>query len=289
MFLLLKSHTGRNACVTAAALLLLSSCARHYTVHGMVLRADAAQRSVLVSHNDIPHFMPAMTMPFRVRNASDLSGLAPGAQVAFDLVVGKRQSYARRFRKTSAALEGVVEDQGERIALPVSPEKVGLGEPVPDFTLTDQSGVRVRLSDFSGKVVAVDFIYTRCPLPDVCPRLSANFARLQRRFANQLGKELVLLSITIDPAYDTPEVLRGYAKIWKADPSGWRFLTGPQDRIESAAARFGLHFWAEEGMITHTSETGVIGRNGRLAAVIAGSNYVVSQLGDLIAKQLEEH
>ncbi|MEO7652186.1 MAG: SCO family protein [Bryobacteraceae bacterium] len=275
-------------CFFLLVALILSGCAKHYPVRGMVLRVDRQQQKVFVSHRDIPNLMPAMTMPFRVHRADDLDGLAPGTQVEFDLVISRKQSYARRFRKTAASLEGVVEDQGERIVLAPLRDKVAIGQAVPDFELTDQSGRTVRLSDLRGKVVAVNFIYTRCPLPDVCPRLSANFARIQSRFSARMGKDLVLLSITIDPGYDTPDVLLGYAKIWKADATGWRFLTGPQERIASVAGRFGLHFWAEEGMITHTSETGVIGRNGRLAALVAGSGYAASQLGDLIAGELEE-
>src|SRR6185436_9646649 len=122
------------------------------------------------------------------------------------------------------------------------------------------------------------FIYTRCPLPEVCPRLSANFARLQRRFETHLGRDLVLLSITLDPGYDTSATLLEYAKIWKARPEGWRFLTGPQPEIEALAQRFGMSFWAEDGAITHNSRTAVLSRTGRLAAVVDGSSYQVGQL-----------
>jgi protein SCO1 len=163
-----------------------------------------------------------------------------------------------------------------------------VGGTMPDFTLTDQSSQPVRLSDFSGRVVAVDFIYTRCPLPDVCPRLSANFARLQSRFREKMGKDLMLLSITIDPQYDTPQVLLGYAKIWNARLDGWRFLTGQDADIEVVARRFGMNYWPEEGLITHTSQTGVIGRDGRLAAQVDGSSFTPSQLGDLIQRELEK-
>ena len=159
---------------------------------------------------------------------------------------------------------------------------------MPDFTLIDQNRQGVRLSDFRGKVVAVDFIYTRCPLPDVCPRLSANFARLQSRFRPRMGSDLMLLSITIDPQYDTSEVLLRYATIWNAAARGWRFLTGPDKEIEIVARRFGMNYWPEEGLITHTSETGVIARDGRLAARVDGSSFAASQLGDLIERELEK-
>jgi protein SCO1/2 len=158
---------------------------------------------------------------------------------------------------------------------------------MPDFTLIDQLNRPVRLADLRGRVVAVDFIYTRCPLPDVCPRLSANFARLQSRFHEKMGRDLSLLSITIDPQYDTPQVLERYGRIWNTK-EGWRLLTGPDAEIEVVARRFGMNYWPEEGLITHTSETGVIGRDGRLAARVDGSSFTPAQLGDLIQRELEK-
>jgi protein SCO1/2 len=215
--------------------------AKTFSVDGIVVAVDSAARTMLVSHRPIPKYMPAMTMPFRVERAADLDGLYPGARVRFDLVVGKDRSVARRVVKTA---------DGE---IPPPKEKLRVGDPVADFALTDQSGATVRLSDFRGKTVAIDFIYTRCPLPDVCPRLSASFAAIQRRFSERLGRDLVLLSVTVDPEYDTPAVLAGYAKRWGADPS----------------------------------VTSIVGRDGRLAAAVDGSNWRVDQLASLIAHELE--
>ena len=245
----------------------------------MVLRVDPAKQTFVVSHRDIQGYMPAMVMPFTVKRPAELSGLEPGARVAFQLAVTRHSAIARHIERRGESVKAA--------PLPSPPEKLTLGSSVPDFSLTDQGCQPVRLSDFRGKVVALDFIYTRCPLPDVCPRLSANFARLQRRFAAQLGTGVVLLSITIDPQYDTPGVLAKYAKLWKADPAGWHFLTGSLEEIGRVAARFGMLYWPEEGSMTHTSQTGIIARNGTLAAVVDGPAYAVSQLGDLIASQLE--
>jgi protein SCO1/2 len=249
----------------------------------MVLSVNAPDQTVIVSHRDIPRYMPAMSMPFRVRKPAELTGLHPGAQIEFDLVTRKSASYIERLRRVGG--RPVIEDRGDRIPLPPNPSRIAVGEAMPDFILTDQLRNPVRLSDFRGRVVAVDFIYTRCPLPDVCPRLSASFARLQTRFRD---KDLVLLSITIDPRYDTSEVLLGYAKIWNARPEGWRFLTGPDREIETVARRFGMNYWPEEGLITHTSQTGIIGRNGKLAATVDGSSFAPVQLGDLIERELEK-
>jgi protein SCO1/2 len=143
------------------------------------------------------------------------------------------------------------------------------------------------LSDFRGRIVAVNFIYTRCPLPDVCPRLSANFAVLQRRFSRQAGKELVLLSITIDPQFDTPAILREYAVRWGARSEVWRFLSGSAPEIQRVAGNFGLVYWPDEGSIGHNSTTSIVGRDGHLAAIVEGSSFRVDQLGDLISRQLE--
>lgn len=259
--------------------------AARYPAEGLVLRVNPADRTVLISHRAIEGFMPAMAMSFRVRRAKEIAALTPGERVTFDLVVSKRASWIERVR---AARRETVEDEGVRIPLPSPKEVLAIGAPVPDFTLIDQSGERVRLADLAGKVVALDFIYTRCPLPEVCPRLSANFAQVQRRFADHMGKDLVLLSLTLDPQYDTTATLAAYAKIWNAERAGWRFLTGDPATIERAAGWFGLIFWPEEGLITHTSETGVIGRDGRLAARISGSGFTGAQIGDLIARQLED-
>jgi protein SCO1/2 len=266
-------------------MLLSCACAKRYTARGMILSADPATQTALVSHRDIPHYMPAMTMKFPVRRTPDLSALYPGAQVEFRLVARKSGSYVENLRRIGGGQ--VIEDQGDRITLPPNPDKVAIGAAMPDFTLLDQFNRTVHLSDFRGKVVAVDFIYTRCPLPDVCPRLSANFARLQARFHEKMNRDLVLVSITVDPQYDTPQILERYGKIWNTK-EGWRLLTGGDAEIEAVAHRFGMNYWPEEGLITHTSETGVISRDGRLTARVDGSSFTPGQLGDLIQRELEK-
>jgi protein SCO1/2 len=272
----LLSRDRKGAVV--AAVLLLSSCAKHYRVEGLVLSVDRAASTLVVSHGPIGDYMPAMAMPFHAADGRELNGLSPGARVRFDLKVG-RQTAARRIQTQSApGIEGV--------RIPVPPQKLAVGDPVPDFALTDQNNRPVRPSNFRGRVVVIDFIYTRCPLPDVCPRLSANFALLQRRFHGRLGSDLALLSITIDPHYDTPAVLAAYAQRWHADGEAWRFLTGPPDQMQQIAGYFGLVYWAEEGLITHTSATAILDREGRLAALVEGSSFRATQLADLVERFL---
>jgi len=261
-------------------------CARRYRVEGMVVAVDHQQKSVVVSHRAIPGYMPAMVMPFPVRQPRDLETLRPGTRVRFELVAGRGASQARRFVIENSAQEGLGES-GEKFRFPTPAEKIAVGAPMPDFELVDQAPRPVRLSQFAGKVVAVNFIYTRCPLPEVCPRLSASFASMRRRFRDRLGSDLVLLSITLDPRYDTPAVLARYARELRADGEAWRFLTGPPEAVEAVARRFGLVHWPEEGMIVHTSVTAVIARDGRLSAVVEGSSFRLEQLSDLISHNLE--
>ena len=283
-----KRAEGIAACAIWALVcaLGLTSCAKRYPAEGLVLRVERERQTVTISHREIRGYMPAMTMPFRVKSAAELSGLAPGARVQFQLEVSKYGAVVRNLRAQALAPDGVVTDNGHKLRLPATPEKLAIGDAVPDFTLTDQSSRPVRLADFRGRVVALNFIYTRCPLPDVCPRLCAGFARLQKRFAD---RDLALLSVTLDPQYDSPEVLAGYAKIWRADLVRWHFLTGTLEDVQRVAGRFGIISWPEEGLLTHTSETAVIGRDGKLLALIAGSSYTADQLGDLIALELESH
>jgi len=151
---------------------------------------------------------------------------------------------------------------------------------LPEFRLTDQAGREGARDDLRGRVVAINFIYTRCPLPDVCPRLSANFAVLAKKFAGRV----LFLSVTVDPDYDTPAVLSEYARRWSADPATWHFLTGG---VGPLAAALGEVYWFDEGSIGHNSMTSIIGRDGKLAAVVEGAGYRVDQLGNLLEQQLE--
>ncbi len=247
---------------------LLLLLAQRFPVEGIVVETKPEERQMVVAHKPIENYMPAMTMAFHVGRGVALEQLTPGTRVGFELRVGKHASVAERVRILASKID---------LNLPKTPlNKVLIDHKVPSFALTDQTGKNVHLSDFLGRVVVVDFIYTRCPLPDVCPRLSANFASLAKKM-----REVEFLSITIDPQYDTPAVLAEYAKRWQAGES-WRFLTGTAEQVQEVAGWFGLIYWPEEGSITHTVATAVIGRDGTLVAQIDGAGYRPDQLRALI-------
>jgi protein SCO1/2 len=270
--------------ISLALFAFLALAAERYPVTGIVLQVDPAHRSFTASCAAIPGYMEAMAMPYSVRDAKDLASLKPGAYVEFTLVVDGGHSWAEAIHPHRFESSEREQLRARRLQLLEPPHAtIHIGDPVPDFTLTEQTGRRVSLSDFAGKVVAVTFIYTNCPLPDYCFRLSNNFGQVRKRF----GADLVLLSITFDPAHDTPPVLARYAATWKADPATWHFLTGSLDEIQAVSRRFGLNFWQEGGFLTHSLHTFAIDRRGRLAADFEGNEFSARQLGDYLATLLK--
>jgi protein SCO1/2 len=258
-----------------------AGCARHYSAQGLVLRVDRPGAVVTISHDEFPGFMGAMAMPFDLKSSARATPLTPGDRVRLRLAVKRDRSWIDRLEVISAAPVDVGLQN-----TPAVPVVVPVGAAVPDFELIDQAGARIALSSLRSKVVAINFIYTRCPLPDYCPRMVANFRAVRDRFAARMGRDLVLLTVTFDPKYDTPEMLAQYAAGERAGGPGWHFLTGDAARIERVCEVFGIQYWAEEGLITHSLQTAVIDRNGRLAATVEGKDFSGRQLGDLIGTAL---
>lgn len=280
---------------TAAFLVLAAivhAQAREYPVTGMVLRVDAQRSTFVVSHDAIPGLMPAMTMPFEVGEKTSVAAIEPGMTVAFTLALDDRGARAERIR--IVRYESVEQDPvtARRLRLlrqmvGSSAGSIGIGAIVPDFTLTSQVRRQQSLSELRGKVVAVNFIYTSCALPQFCLRIANHFGVLQRRFRSELGRDLALLTVTFDPARDTPERLAEYAKQFDADPSVWRFLTGRAEEVRRVAGLFGVDFFPDEGLMSHSVRTAVIDRHGALVANIEGNTFSAAQLGDLVEATLK--
>ena len=260
-----------------------AGCARHYTTGGLVLRVDRPGAVVTISHDAFPGLMDAMVMPFELKGPARAARPARGDRVRFRLAVKGSRSWVDRLEIESAARVDAGLQQS-----PTVPALVPIGAPVPNFELIDQTGTTVSLAALRGKVVAVTFIYSRCPLPDYCPRMVASFRALRDRFADRIGRELVLLTISFDPRYDTPDMLRKYAESHDAGGPAWHFLTGDEKSIQRVCAAFGIEYWAEEGLITHSLQTAVIDREGRLVATVEGKDFTQRQLGDLVAVALDD-
>lgn len=249
-----------------------------------------------VSCESIPGYMDAMTMPIEVRDGKELDGLARGAMIEFSLVADKEHPYAESVRIRNFDSLELDPLSARRLRLldgamnpALSPDRIlKIGEAAPDFSLIDQNRDRVTLSQFGGRVVAITFVYTRCPFPNFCFRLTNNFARLQKRFASEMGRELILLTITLDPIHDQPDALAEYGRTWNIDPKGWHLLTGPPAEIQKFCDRFGVAFYPDEGSFIHSLHTLMIDRQGKLAANLEGNEFTAEELGDLVQSVLRK-
>jgi len=276
------------------ALCLASS--KRYEVTGVLLQVDPRQQTISVSCLEIPGYMEAMVMLFPVRDTKALESLQPGMTIDFSLVVEGNSSFAENVHIHPFESLELDPAQARRFKLmenamaskSTTSDALRTGQSVPDFSLTDQNRERISLSQFAGKVVALTFIYTRCPRPDYCLRLSNNFGLLQRRFKNRLGRDLVLLTVVVDPAHDQPDALADYARIWKADGRSWHFLTGPLFDIQKLCRNFDMVFYPDEALFVHSFHTVIIDRNGKLAANLEGNEFTAQQLGDLVQTELAQ-
>jgi protein SCO1 len=261
---------------------------QRYSVRGLVLKVDAPNKTILVSTDAIPGFMEAMTMPYSVRDAKEMTGLKAGTLIDFSLVVENDSSYAEAIHEHK--YQGLEPDPLtarrlkllNQVANPSQIKPLQVSDAVPDFILTDQQHRRIRFSRFAGKTIVLNFVYTRCALPNFCFRSSNNFGILQRRFGSNLGHDLILLTVTFDPAHDDPEVLAKYAATWKADPKAWHFLTGSADEVRRVCDLFGEDFFQDEGLMNHSLHTVIINQKGRLVSNLEGNEFSAQQLGDLV-------
>ena len=266
-----------------------------YPGKGMVLKVSPPNKTIVLSCQAIPGYMEAMVMPFQVLDPRQLDGLVPGTTIGFNLIVGRDSSYLQDIHVlTYQGLEvdpltarrlRLLDQAANPSAATVKP--LAIGQQVPNFTLLDQNRRRITFSSLTKKVVALDFVYTRCALPDFCFRTSNNFGRLQKRFKDRLGRDLVLLTVTFDPAHDQPDVLLKYAAIWKADARSWHFLTGPVPEVQRVCNLFGMDFFQDEGLFNHTLHTVVIDRTGKLVANLEGNQFTADQLGDLVGTVMD--
>ena len=283
----LQWNTMRKPALLLAPFLpmFLAACssepAKTYPIHGQILaisRQTPGDRvEVTLSHGDIPGFMPAMTMPYGVKDPGAVSGLSAGDVIDATLVVLGNDVHLESIRKTG------------RAALPADATAVKAidvmqpGDRVADAAMVDQTGATRKLSDWRGKVLAVTFVYTRCPLPDFCPLMDRHFGTLQQAIKKdpRLRDHAHVVSISFDPAHDTQPVMRAHATALGADPAVWSYLTGTPAAIETMTSRFGVSTIREKDSadtITHNLRTAIIDADGRLVKIYTGNDWTPEAL-----------
>lgn len=250
-----------------------SSAAQRYEVKGKVVSADKANHKVTIAHEEIPGYMEAMTMPFTLLDDWVYPELKPGAQIQATLVVDQGRSWLENPVVSNVAdpnLVGKTEESG------VEPAP---GTETPDFTLVNQDGRKISFKQYRGKPLILTFIYTRCPLPDYCPLMTQNFVTLSRELQNNpaLRDKAHLLSVSVDPEYDKPNVLREYGQRYIGSDKDafkrWEFATGSPEQIKNVAQFFGLNYWQEKDQIIHGLRTAIIAPDGKVFKVYRGNDW----------------
>ena len=234
---------------------------------GVVRKVDIERRRAVIAHEAIPGYMEAMTMEFDVPDAAELGALAPGDAIAFRLSVTDAHGWIDRVRKTGRA--PVPEPTASAAATPAM---------LPEATLVDEHGQAFRLADFRGRALALTFIYTRCPYPDFCPLMSNQFGAVQRELAGDGAQNWSLVSITIDPTHDTPEVLAAYAARYQPDAAHWKFATGEAAEIRRLGTAFGLSIVGDGAKLEHNLRTVVVDPSGRVQRVFNGNEWKPAEL-----------
>jgi protein SCO1/2 len=261
---------------------------RSYALQGQVQSIDAPRKLVIVKHEEIKGFMPAMTMPYEVQDAKALDALAPGDLITSTLVVFSNGAHLTNLKKVGQA---PLEKPPAEAPMPAASSGFELlkpGEAVPDGAFVDQDGKKRSFGAFKGTPVVMTFIYTRCPLPTFCPLMDRHFASLQKTMKDDAAlKDVHLVTVSFDPTTDTPAVLKAHAKTLNADLRHWTFLTGDRDAVDQFAARFGVSVSRalnDPRDIGHNLRTVVISADGKLVKTYTGNDWSPDQvLADLKA------
>jgi protein SCO1 len=246
--------------------------AKEYTLKGQILAVLPDRQEITIRHEDIPGFMPAMTMNYPVAGPELMKDRTPGELVTATLEVRDATGRLTAITHTGTA---PLPDSANTAMLAAG--LLGEGDEVPDTALIDQSDRRRSFSEWKGTLTLITFIYTNCPLPNFCPLMDQNFATIQRVLTEDpaLKDQVKLVSVTFDPEHDTPKVLAAHAKMRQADPAVWTFLTGDSATIGKFVARFGVATLASDvpGQVTHNLRTVLIGRDGRIIKFYTGNAW----------------
>jgi protein SCO1/2 len=258
---------------------------RIFQVRG-IIRGFAPDRSTVdVQHEDIPGFMPSMTMPFTVKEQKEVADLKIGDAIQFRMIVTEKDLFLDQVKKIASTDVRIKVPSPAASVAPRTADRLKEGEIVAFFALTNQEGGRVTAETFRGRPLVLTFVFTRCPVPNFCPRISHNFAELQSAIkADSALAGTRLLSITLDPAFDTPTVLKAYAGYQQADPAIWTFATGEPAQIDNLTQSFGVYVQPEAGTISHGLATALIGPDGAVIKIWRGNGWQVSEVLDELRK-----
>jgi protein SCO1 len=258
-----------------------STNAQIFQVKGVVVELLPAEKSVRIQHEEIPGYMDAMTMPFEVKDTNELAGLNAGDAVSFRMLVTENDGWIDQIKKLDGPkpVNTLPPNASIRIVRDVDP--LNPGDLLPEYHFTNQLGQAVSLSQFQGQALAITFIFTRCPFPTFCPRMSNNFRAVQEALLKHPNAPTNwhLLTLTFDPEFDTPDKLKTYAATYGCDPQHWSFLTGALIDVTALGEQVGLMFWRDpQTGISHNLRTVIIDAQGRVQKIITANTWTPEEL-----------
>ena len=250
-----------------------------------MLEVRLKEKTVKIKHQEVPGYMPGMTMPFEVKDTNELTGLQAGDSVSFRMIVTETDGWIDQIKKLGTNPTNAPPQMQLRIMRDVEPLKTG--DVLPEYRFTNQFGKVVRTSDFKGEVLALNFLFTRCPYPTFCPYTANNFAETQAKLLAQANgfTNWHLLTISFDPDYDRPEVLKAYGERYKYDPAHWTLATGDIVDITAIGEQFGLVFQRDEnGLVSHNLRTAIIDPSGRVTRIFEGNKWTSNDIVEEMRK-----
>lgn len=257
-----------------------SAEAKRYSLRGKVVAVDKAGKKASIAHEDVENYMPAMTMDFPIKDDWVFDELSKDADVRADLVVDKDGFWLENVAIVAAP-------NPNQTPLPMKEDVAQIGREVPAFTLINQDGKHISLKDFRGKALAITFIYTKCPLPDYCIKMSTNFSDFARQLQNSgLKNDIRLLSVSFDTKNDTPKVLKDYGLAYlrgaeNPDFTVWQLATGTDKEVKDFAGFFGLRYETDQTdktQFNHSLRTIVVAPDGKVQKVFSGNEWTTGDL-----------
>tara|TARA_B100000029_G_C17541664_1_gene946960 strand:+ start:877 stop:1821 length:945 start_codon:yes stop_codon:yes gene_type:complete len=256
-----------------------------FEVRGVVRQISEKENKIHIEHEEIPNYMGAMTMPFSVRNKNELAIIREGDEIIFELNVTDNESWIEKIEVVlrSKRDELMINNESNSSLLNLEKtEPLRVGDELPNYSLINQENKMIKLTSFRGQILVFTFIYTRCPIPDFCPRMSQNFREAYDALKDiNINEDWHFLSISFDPDFDTPEILKNYSNAYSLDLKKWSFATGNTSVIDEMVLRFGIIVRRPKASITdwdHNLRTVIVDPNGIIRNIYIGNLWTSKTL-----------
>jgi protein SCO1 len=268
--------------LSAIALASVATAAEQlFNVTG-IIRGHLEDGQIVIQHDEIPGYMPAMTMAFALGNPGDAARLKNGDRVRFRYRVREDKSSAEDF-----VITGREAPVAQSKNATTKSARLRADDAVPEFALVNERDQPLSIASLRGKLTVVTFVFTRCPVPEYCPAMALRFGHLQKAILadEQLTARARLLSITLDPEFDRPDILKAYGRAVGANPSIWSFATGTKEQIAALTKAFAVYHERNGVTLDHTLCTALIGTDGRVVEIWRGHGWRTEEIVEALNKK----